>query len=151
MNIPYAKDRNHALIRNILRVSGVILLILGVIMTVIGLASVLHSSGKPPSFGPRSAPDNSWYCLVGIPLMAVGGAVLQAGFMGFMAKYSADEVTPTIGKSAEHIAGGMAGAITGEMRGLTKQRLEDLEKLQREGLVSDAEYRDKRKAILECL
>jgi hypothetical protein len=78
-------------VRTFLRVGGPILLVIGGLMTIAAIASFFSSFG---SFsGP---PENFWMGFVGLPLIAIGGAMTQAGYVGPASRYVSGEVTPTI-------------------------------------------------------
>jgi hypothetical protein len=77
-------------VRTVLRVGGPILLLVGGIMTIAALASFFGA------FGTGAIPQNFWMGFVGLPLIAVGWAMTQAGYLGPASRYVAGEVTPTI-------------------------------------------------------
>jgi hypothetical protein len=82
--------------RDFFRVGGWIALGLGVILTgiaVIGFFSAFGSIGAPAPFGP---PPNFWMAFLGVPLIAVGSAMLKAGYIGPAVRYVSGEVTPPL-------------------------------------------------------
>jgi hypothetical protein len=76
--------------RTVLRVGGPILLGLGLLLTAVAIADFAGSFG---SFEP---PRNFWLGFLGLPLVAVGWAMVQAGYLGPASRYVAGEVTPTV-------------------------------------------------------
>jgi hypothetical protein len=102
---PDSLDPGHNDIRDLLRVVGPVVLAVGVIFMIVGIGSFFASFG---SFGP---PRYFWCAFVGIPLMAVGGAICQYAFMGAVSRYIADEVAP-VGKDViNYMAEGTQDAV----------------------------------------
>ncbi len=83
----------HTQVRNTLRVVGPLVLAVGGLFMLVGLGSFFSSFG---SFEP---PRLFWCCFVGMPLIAVGIAMSQFGFMGAITRYQAGEIAP-VGKDA---------------------------------------------------
>jgi hypothetical protein len=75
-------------IRRTLRRAGIVILILGGLLTLIGIGSFFASFG---SFGP---PRFFWCAFLGIPLLFVGGAMTMFGFLGAFQRYVAGESAP---------------------------------------------------------
>jgi hypothetical protein len=48
-----------------------------------------------------AAPTKFWMAFVGLPLIAVGGWLLQAGFLGAVSSYVADETAPALRATGE--------------------------------------------------
>lgn len=113
-------DPNHTQLRDTLRVVGPLVVGVGLIFTAIGIGSFFSSFG---SFEP---PKYFWCAFVGMPLIAVGGAMCQFGYLGTIARYTAGEVAP-VGKDVVNymVAGtkdamrDAAGAIGEGLRGET--------------------------------
>lgn len=82
--------RGQATWRTILRVGGPILLGLGLLLTAVAIADFAGS------FGSFESPRNFWLGFLGLPLVAVGWAMVQAGYLGPASRYVAGEVTPTV-------------------------------------------------------
>jgi hypothetical protein len=78
-------------IRTFLRIGGPIVFGVGLLLTAIAVIDFLSAFG---SFGPP--PTRFGLAFLGLPLMAVGWAMIQAGFFGAAARYVAGEVTPTL-------------------------------------------------------
>jgi hypothetical protein len=77
-------------VRSILRIGGPILLGIGLLLTVGGMASFFSA------FGSFAMPTNFWMAFVGLPLIAVGAGMTKIGYLGPATRYVAGEVTPTI-------------------------------------------------------
>lgn len=139
----------HGRKRNLLRAIGFGFCALGVVFTAIGLIDFFSS------FGTFRRPELFWCAFIGLPLFGAGLACLRAGFLGLASRYVADEVTPTFGRSASHLAREVTGAVT-EVLGAPgsvdqpdpSERLKRLERLKAEGLISAEEYSQKRQEIL---
>lgn len=93
--------REQATVRTFLRVGGPMVFGAGLLLTAIAMIDFFSAFG---SFGP--APTRFWMGFVGLPLLALGWAMIQAGYVGAAARYVAGEVTPTIRDAI--------GAITAE-------------------------------------
>jgi RNA polymerase subunit RPABC4/transcription elongation factor Spt4 len=105
-------DPGHKGPRNVLRTIGPILLGLGGLLLVIGIASFFMA------FGGSEPPKYFWCAFIGIPLLGVGGAMTSLGFMGRIARYHAQEIAPVAKDTFNYMAEGtrdgvktMAGAI----------------------------------------
>jgi len=90
--------------RNLFRVAGVLLLIVGLLFLGLGLQSFFSAFGNDdPNAG---FPSRFWMVFVGVLLIAPAGWCLQAGFMGAAARYAAGETMPTVKVSAAYLADG---------------------------------------------
>lgn len=94
--------------RTAFRVGGGICAAVGLVLVVSGFASLLGSFNDP-GFGPSSGPT-IWPAFIGIPLLGVGGVLLQLGFVGAGVRYVAGEVAPTARSSMRYL--GFGGAAT---------------------------------------
>ena len=76
--------------RGFLRIGGGVAVVIGGLLTVMALGDFFASMGtfQPPRY--------FWMAFAGLPLLAIGGAMLQAGFAGPATRYMAGEVTPAI-------------------------------------------------------
>jgi hypothetical protein len=109
-------DPQHQPIRDTLRVVGPLLLGVGVIFMIVG--GVDFFSELPPTL--------FWCFFVGMPLLFVGGVMTQYGYMGRVARYLSQEITPVatdtlnyaVGETKESVRD-LAGAV-GEGLGLRK-------------------------------
>lgn len=94
-------DPRHGSVRRVLRMVGPITVGVGALLVVIGFGSFFSTfssfgEGGPGAFGP---PRYFWCAFVGIPLLAIGGALCIFGFMGAVVRYQAGAVAP-VGKDA---------------------------------------------------
>jgi hypothetical protein len=92
MTRPDPSLQQQASVRTALRVGAAILLGIGLVLTAAGLVSFFGSFNDPAQGMPR----NFWMAFVGLPLVAIGGSLVRAGYLGPASRYVAGEVTPTI-------------------------------------------------------
>lgn len=116
-------DPGHKPVRRVLRIVGPILLAIGILFIIVALVdffSVMasHSMGRHPT--------KFWGFFVGMPLMFIGVVMTQWGYMGRIARYFSQEITPvgtdTFNYAARHARDGvrdLAGAIGDGLRGAT--------------------------------
>jgi predicted nucleic acid-binding Zn ribbon protein len=90
MTRPESGPRDQHGVRSFLRVGGPILLGIGLILTIAGLASFFAAFG---SFG---VPSNFWMAFVGMPLIGIGASMTWIGYLGPATRYVAGELTPTL-------------------------------------------------------
>ena len=91
--------------RTAFRILGVLLVGVGVIF--MAVAAVDFFSGfNDFDAGP---PTKFWMFFVGIPLLAVGGWCVQAGFMGAAARYTAGELAPPVRDTMDYVGIGKGG------------------------------------------
>jgi len=153
----FRTDR-HASGRTVLRVLGFTFVLVGAVFALIGLVDFFSAFG---SFHP---PTLFWCAFVGLPLVAFGVMMLKAGYLGAMARYVADETVPVARDSAVDLAEGLRPTIRGIASDLREDRqpaatvqpshedpavrLARLDKLRKDGLVTEAEYAGQRARIL---
>ena len=83
--------RNQASVRSALRVAGPLVFGIGLLLTAIAMIDFFSSFG---SFG--AMPTNFWMAFIGLPMMAIGWAMIQAGYLGSASRFVAGEVAPTL-------------------------------------------------------
>ncbi|MEO0474423.1 MAG: zinc ribbon domain-containing protein [Planctomycetota bacterium] len=126
-NLDTDKHRSN---RSALRIIGPVILGVGVLLTVIGLVGFFSTFGSEPSFdGPPEGVKLFFLCFIGIPMMAVGGAITKFAFMGAVARYIASEAAPVakdttnymidgtkdaVGDLAQSVGAGIAAGLAGE-------------------------------------
>lgn len=91
---------NQAGARTFFRVAGVLVTGTALVFLLIGgvdFFSTVDSFEGPTKF---------WMFFVGIPLLAIGGWCLQAGFMGVGARYVSGEVSPVAKDTAAYLTDG---------------------------------------------
>lgn len=145
---PLYEEHNRP-IRSGLRALGFVLLPVGGIFVLIGLVDFFSAMGR---FG--GPPTKFWCLFVGMPLVAAGSWCLKAGFLRTIGTYVAGESVPIVTESARYAA----RELKPEVRELARagredgasavERMKQLEELKRSGLISDAEYAEKRAEIL---
>ncbi|MFP5254030.1 MAG: zinc ribbon domain-containing protein [Actinomycetes bacterium] len=91
--------RNQSGARTVFRVLGVVAVLaaLGLMVTAGMEFFTLRGFEEPTKF---------WMFFVGIPLLAVGGWLLQAGFMGAGARYASGELSPVAKDTAHYLTDG---------------------------------------------
>ena len=96
---------SHQAIRNLLRVVGPLVLLVGVVFMAVGVVSFFSS------FGSSSPPRFFWCCFVGMPLMFVGLVTSSAGFAGAVARYQANEIAPVGKDTFNYLADGTQDGV----------------------------------------
>ena len=84
--------------RNAFRLIGGVLVAVGLVFLVVAMVDFLGAMGSN-DFDAR--PTKFWMAFVGLPLIAVGGWLLQAGFLGAVSSYVADESAPALRTAGE--------------------------------------------------
>jgi RNA polymerase subunit RPABC4/transcription elongation factor Spt4 len=90
---------SHKQTRQILRVLGPIILIIGILFIISGTRSFFEMGNQTPSnyFGDSTSGDNFDHAFIGMPLVFVGAVMSMFGYMGKVARYQASELAP-VGK-----------------------------------------------------
>lgn len=144
---PLGDNPDHNATRATLRLIGGVMVVAGVVFSVIGIGNFFSS------FGTMSPPRYFWCVFVGFPLFGIGAGLLRFGFMGAVSRYAANEVVPVASDAARQVLGDSKAVLqdivhpAGDARG----RLEKLEQLKADGLVTAEEYAAKRAEILKAL
>jgi hypothetical protein len=99
-NVPNPGLANQAGLRLFFRIVGPLVLLAALGLLVVG---GIDFFGSMDSF---EGPDNFWMFMVGIPLLAVGGWLCQAGYGGAAARYASGELSPVAKDSAAYISDG---------------------------------------------
>ena len=98
---PPAGLRNQAAARTLFRVLGPVVILAG--LTLVLIAGV-DFFGSMSSFADQ--PTKFWMFFVGLPLLAVGGWLTMAGFMGVGARYTVGEYAPVVKDTAGYLSDG---------------------------------------------
>ncbi len=98
-------DPGHADIRNTLRVVGTAVVIVGLVLTAIGMGSFFSS------FGSFEQPRYFWCAFAGLPLLGLGAAICKFAFLGAVNRYLANEVAPVGKDVVNYLAEGSKGAV----------------------------------------
>lgn len=104
-NRPTPMDPEHDQIRDLLRVVGPGVVLVGLIFSAIGIGSFFSS------FGTFQPPRYFWCAFVGFPLLALGGAICKFAFVGAVTRYIADEVAPVGKDVVNYMADGTQDAV----------------------------------------
>ena len=97
-------DPGHDGVRRALRVVGPLVALVGLGFTAVGMISFFSS------FGTFEFPRYFWCAFVGLPLLAVGGAISQMAYLGSIARYVAGEAAPVGKDTFNYMARGTAPA-----------------------------------------
>lgn len=89
--------------RTAFRVLGVVFMGAALVLIALAIADFVHAT-QADDFDTQ--PTKFWYFFVALPFFAVGGACLQAGFMGAAARYGAGETMPVVRDSASYLSDG---------------------------------------------
>jgi hypothetical protein len=84
--------------RTAFRVLGGITVLVGLVLVVVAMADFFGAMFDD-SFDAK--PTKFWLAFVGLPLLAVGGWLLQAGYLGAVSRYAATESAPGLRTAAE--------------------------------------------------
>ncbi|HEV3386839.1 MAG TPA: zinc ribbon domain-containing protein [Gemmata sp.] len=103
--MPQLIDPQHDQTRDILRVVGPTVVVVGVIFTVIGVGSFFSS------FGTFEPPRYFWCAFVGLPLIGFGGIICKFAFLGSVSRYMANEIAPVGKDVVNYMAEGTKGAV----------------------------------------
>jgi len=102
----------HHQTRSALRVIGPLILIIGLVLTIVGLSGFFSAFGSGPSFGgPPPGMRRFFLAFIGLPMMAVGGAITKFAFMGSVARYVASEAAPVVKDTTNYMIDGTKDAV----------------------------------------
>jgi hypothetical protein len=90
---------NQSAARTVFRVLGVLAVLAGLTLMVVAGMEFFTLEGF-------EEPTRFWMFFVGMPLLAVGGWLLQAGFMGAGARYASGELAPVAKDTAHYLTDG---------------------------------------------
>lgn len=144
---PLGDDPGHLAMRATLRLVGGLMVVAGLILSAIGIGNFFSA------FGTMTPPRYFWCVFAGFPLLGIGAALLRFGFMGAVSRYAANEVVPVASDATRQVLGGSQAVLQDIVHpaGDTRGRLERLERLKDDGLVTAEEYAAKRAEILKAL
>jgi len=91
--------RNQESLRVVFRVAGVVLLVAAFACLFVAVREFFTLEGF-------EQPTHFWLMFVGIPLLAVSGWCLQAGFLGAAARFTAGETMPVVRDAASYLSDG---------------------------------------------
>jgi len=104
-NVPNPGLRNQPQFRNAFRVAGIILVGIGGTLVAIGFYTLFRLM-TDDSFSQDGPPKQFFLAFVGMPILALGSWMMQAGFMGVAARYAAGEGAPVLKDSAAYLSDG---------------------------------------------
>ena len=89
-------DPDHKTKRRFFRVAGLSILAVGIALLIIGMVDFFSAS-----FG---GPKYFWGNFIALPLIFVGASLTSMGYMGSMARYSAQEMAPVASDTFNYVA-----------------------------------------------
>ena len=98
--------KRHQTIRTLLRLLGPLVLLVGVVFVIAGIASFFSS------FGSHEPPSNFWCAIVGIPLIGIGGGICHYAFIGAVARYVVNEIAPIAKDAVNYLGKGTQDGVT---------------------------------------
>jgi ribosomal protein L40E len=90
LKLPPMSDPAHDKVRGALRLFGPTVVVAGIVMTAVGLVSFFSA------FGTFQPPRYFWAAMVGLPLIGVGLAMSQIGYVRDFARYFLKEGAPVV-------------------------------------------------------
>ena len=92
-----SNNNNHEKFKKTMKAAGLILLAIGIIFIVIGVADFAHA------FKSEERPEKFWTFFVGFPLFAFGAMCTMIGFHREIVKYMKDETMPVTKEAAKEL------------------------------------------------
>ena len=89
--------------RTLFRVLGIVCMGTALVLIGLAIADFVHAANADDF---DTQPTKFWYFFVALPFFAVGGACLNAGFLGAAARYGAGETMPVVRDSASYLSDG---------------------------------------------
>ena len=111
-------DPDHSHTRDILRIVGPVLIIVGLIFALIGGVDFFAA------FGSMRPPQYFWCLFVGMPLVTLGTSISKFAYLGAVSRYLANEVAP------------VSADVTNYMVQETKDSVQDLAAAVGQGVIS---------------
>ena len=94
--------------RWLLRLLGAAFTVTGATFAVVGIVDFFQVVAAPSAFDP---PQKFWCVFVGMPLLAIGLALLRLGFLGAFGRYVAGEAAPVLTDAVDCVAQGSAAGV----------------------------------------
>ena len=98
-------DQGHGGLRNIFRVLGPVVLLVGLLFVVIGMVSFFST------FRTFEPPRYFWCVFLGGPIIVVGLILCKFGYMGKVARYVAGEIAPVGKDTFNYMANGTKDGV----------------------------------------
>ena len=92
------KSERYTKVRNLLRIAGALTALVGLVLLAVGLISFFSA------FGGGGPPKHFWCAMLALPLLFAGGVMLQFGFMGAVASFTASQTLPVATEATNYIA-----------------------------------------------
>ena len=111
-------NQSHEQTKKKLKTIGITLLSVGGVMFLIGLIDFFSA------FGSFRAPTLFFLCMIGLPMVGIGGGITMKAFQREIQQYSADETIPVINNVAPDIAPAIttiADAVREGVQGVEKK------------------------------
>ena len=93
----------HQEIRTLLRAIGPLMVLAGVILAIVGIASFFSA------FGTHEPPKRFWCVFIGVPLVGIGMGICKFAFLGTIGRYVAGEAAPAVIPLSSLANGGFDG------------------------------------------
>ncbi len=103
--LPPIIDSHHDKVRAGLRLFGLPVVVLGVVLTAIGLISFFSA------FGTFQPPKYFWAAIIGLPMIGVGLALTRLAYLGESFRYLSEELTPVARDTFNTMAEGTRGGV----------------------------------------
>jgi hypothetical protein len=102
--------------RSILRIIGPLILIIGILLTVVGIGGfflgIVSSFDNGPSFdGPPDSFKLFFLAFLGIPMMGIGAMITKFAYLGAVARYVASEAAPVAKDTTNYMIDGTKDAV----------------------------------------
>lgn len=118
MNDDRIKSPHHNSIRTVLRVGGPVVFLIGLAFTATALINFFWA------FGGAEPPRLFWCGFVGLPLIALGGAMCQFGYIGDVARFIAAETSPVAKDTTNYLGEGIQPGAKAVAKAVTEGILE---------------------------
>jgi hypothetical protein len=118
MNENQLQSARHKTVRTFLRIAGPLVAAVGLVLTIIALASFFSS------FGTFEPPRYFWCAFLGLPLMFVGGVFCMYGYLGVYYRYIAGEAAPVMKDAANYMGEGVQPGVKAVAKAITEGIIE---------------------------
>lgn len=104
--------------RSILRIIGPVILVIGILLTIVGIGGfifgAISSFDSGPSFdGPPDAFKLFFLAFLGLPMIGIGAMITKVAYFGAIARYVASEAAPVAKDTTNYMLDGTKDAIGG--------------------------------------
>lgn len=109
-------QKKHKKIKIILRISGGVLLICGIVFVIVGMVDFFQSTMDFHN----GRPTKMWCFICGIPLIPIGAGLLALGFKKEMMSYVKNETVPIINQVGREVSPAIENITAAVKRGTAK-------------------------------